>query len=77
MPVALRSLSRKPKPLPKPESDPRFAKVVEDLKRKASKVKAHPTPAQKAAEAAAAAKGPSNEKAAGAKGKQVDKIKES
>lgn len=76
MPVALRSLSRKPKPLPKPESDPRFAKVVEDLKRKASKVKQHPTPAKKAAEAAAAAKGPPNEKAAGAKGKQVDKIKE-
>ncbi|MDX6269210.1 MAG: hypothetical protein QOD28_433 [Acidobacteriota bacterium] len=76
MPVALRSLSRKPKPLPKPESDPRFAKVVEDLKRKASKVKAHPTPAKKAAEAAGAAKGPPNEKAAGAKGKQVDKIKE-
>jgi hypothetical protein len=76
MPVALRSLSRKPKPLPKPESDPRFAKVVEDLKRKAAKVKAHPTPAKKAAEAAAAAKGPPNEKAAGAKGKQVDKIKE-
>lgn len=76
MPVALRSLSRKPKPRPKPESDPRFAKVVEDLKRKASKVKQHPTPAKKAAEAAAAAKGPPNEKAAGAKGKQVDKIKE-
>lgn len=76
MPVALRSLSRKPKPLPKPESDPRFAKVVEDLKRKAAKVKQHPTPAKKAAEAAAAAKGPPNEKAAGAKGKQVDKIKE-
>jgi hypothetical protein len=76
MPVALRSLSRKPKPRPKPESDPRFAKVVEDLKRKAAKVKQHPTPKQKAAEAAAAAKGPPNEKAAGAKGKQVDKIKE-
>jgi hypothetical protein len=76
MPVALRSLSRKPKPRPKPESDPRFAKVIEDLKRKAAKVKQHPTPAKKAAEAAAAAKGPPNEKAAGAKGKQVDKIKD-
>ncbi|MCA1564732.1 MAG: hypothetical protein LC803_03550 [Acidobacteria bacterium] len=76
MPVALRSLSRKPKPRPQPESDPRFAKVVEDLKRKAAKVKQHPTPAKKAAEVAAAAKGPPNEKAAGAKGKQVDKIKD-
>jgi hypothetical protein len=76
MPVALRSLSRKPKPRPQPESDPRFAKVVGDLKRKVAKVKQHPTPAKKAAEAAAAAKGPPNEKAAGAKGKQVDKIKD-
>jgi hypothetical protein len=76
MPVALRSLSRKPKAAPKPESDPRFAKIVEDLKRKSAKVKQHPTPKQKAAEAQAAAKGPPNERAAGGKAKQVDKIKE-
>ncbi|HZH92119.1 MAG TPA: hypothetical protein VEX70_16095 [Pyrinomonadaceae bacterium] len=76
MPVALRSLSRKPKPRQKPESDPRFAKIVEDLKRKSAKVKQHPTPKQKAAEAQAAAKGPPNERAAGGKAKQVDKIKE-
>ena len=41
-----------------------------------AKVKQHPTAAKKAAEAAAAAKGPSNEKKAGAKSNQVDKIKE-
>lgn len=76
MPVALRSLSRKPKPRQKPESDPRFAKIVEDLKQKSAKVKQHPTPKQKAAEAQAAAKGPPNERAAGGKAKQVDKIKE-
>jgi len=76
MPVALRSLSRKPKPRQKPESDPRFAKIVADLKQKSAKVKQHPTPKQKAAEAQAAAKGPPNERAAGGKAKQVDKIKE-
>jgi hypothetical protein len=76
MPVALRSLSRKPKPRKQPESDPRFVKVMTQLKQNAAKVKQHPTPAQKAAEAQAAAKGPPNEKAAGAKAKQVDKIKD-
>ena len=76
MPVALRSLSRKPKPRPQPESDPRFAKIIEDLKQKSAKVKQHPTPKQKAAEAQAAAKGPPNERAAGGKAKQVDKIKD-
>jgi hypothetical protein len=76
MPVALRSLSRKPKPRQQPESDPRFAKIVEDLKQKSAKVKQHPTPKQKAAEAQAAAKGPPNERAAGGKAKQVDKIKD-
>lgn len=76
MPVALRSLSRKPQPRKPPEADPRFVKVVDDLKRKAAKVKQHPTPAKKAAEAQSAAKGPPNEKRAGAKEKQTDKIKD-
>jgi hypothetical protein len=77
MPSALRSLSRTRKPAPpNPESDPRFKRVVEQLKSKAAQVKTHPPAAKKAAEASAAAKGPPNEKAAGAKSKQVDKIKE-
>lgn len=76
MPIALKSLSRKPKPRTPPEADPRFVKVVTDLKNKAAKVKQHPAPTQKAAEAQAAAKGPSNEKRAGAKEKQTDKIQE-
>ena len=76
MPVALKSLSRKPKPRTPPEADPRFVKVINDLKGKAAKVKEHPTPAKKAGEAQAAAKGPANEKRAGAKEKQTDKIKE-
>ncbi len=76
MPVALKSLSRKPKPRTPPEADPRFVKVINDLKGKAAKVKAHPAPAKKAAEAQAAAKGPANEKQAGAKEKQTDKIQE-
>lgn len=76
MPVALRSLSRKPKAPTPPENDPRYVKVMAQLKQNVSKVKQHPTPAKKAAEAQAAAKGPPNEKAAGAKAKQVDKIKD-
>ena len=76
MPVALKSLSRKPKPRKPPEADPRFVKVINDLKGKAAKVKAHPAPAKKADEAQAAAKGPANEKRAGAKEKQTDKIQE-
>ncbi|HEV2801611.1 MAG TPA: hypothetical protein VGW12_13990 [Pyrinomonadaceae bacterium] len=50
--------------------------MIVDLKRKSAKVKEHPTPKKKAAEAQAAAKGPANERAAGGKAKQVDKIKE-
>ena len=76
MPVALKSLSRKPKPRTPPEADPRFVKVTNDLKNKAAKVKQHPAPAKKAAEAQAAAKGPANEKRAGAKEKQTDKIQD-
>lgn len=76
MPIALKSLSRKPKPRKPPEADPRFVKVITDLKGKAAKVKQHPAPAKKADEAQAAAKGPANEKRAGAKEKQTDKIKD-
>lgn len=76
MPIVLRSLTRKPKPPVPPAADPRYVRVVQQLGQKAAKVKQHPTPAKKAEEAAKAAKGPPNEKAAGAKGKQVDKIKD-
>ena len=76
MPIILRSLTRKPKPPVPPAADPRFARVMQQLGQKAAKVKQHPAPAKKAEEAAKAAKGPPNEKAAGAKGKQVDKIKD-
>ncbi|MFL6210652.1 MAG: polymorphic toxin type 15 domain-containing protein [Pyrinomonadaceae bacterium] len=76
MPIALRSLSRKPKPRQPPEADPRFVKVMGELKQKTAKVKQHPAPAKKAAEAQAAAKGPANEKRAGAQANQVDKIKD-
>src|ERR1041384_7791891 len=76
MAVALKSLSRKPKPRTPPEADPRFVKVMNDLKQKTAKVKQHPTPQKKASEAQAAAKGPANEKRAGASANQVDKIKD-
>jgi len=74
MPVAI--ARRRTLPKPSPDSDPRFRKVMEDLKRGAARTKTHPPAARKAAEAAAAAKGPPNEKAAGAKSNQVDKIQE-
>jgi hypothetical protein len=67
---------RRPLPKPSPESDPRFRKVMEQLKAGASKTKAHPPASKKAAEAAGAAKGPPNERGAAGKAKQVDKIKE-
>jgi hypothetical protein len=59
-----------------PNRDPRFKQVIDKLNRGAAEVRKHPTPAKKAAEAGAAAKGPPNERAAGAKAKQVDKIEE-
>lgn len=65
-----------PKALAAPQRDPRFQKLTAQLKRSATQVKRHPPAAQKAREAQAAAKGPANEKAAGAKAKQVDKMKE-
>ena len=67
---------RKPLPKPSPESDPRFRRVMDQLKAGAAKTKAHPPASKKAAEAAGAAKGPSNERAAAGKSKQVDKIQD-
>ncbi|WP_437621912.1 phage tail protein [Sorangium sp. So ce1151] len=58
------------------QADPRFQKLLAQLKGNAAKTKQHPPAARKAAEAQAAAKGPPNEKLAGAKAKQVDKMKE-
>ena len=65
---------RRPLPKPSPQSDPRFKKVMEDLKRGAARSKHHAPAGRKAAEASAAAKGPPNEKAAAGKSAQVDKI---
>jgi hypothetical protein len=70
------ALARKPLPKPSPETDPRYRKVMEQLKAGAAKTKAHPPASKKAADAAAAAKGPPNERAAGGKARQVDKIKD-
>jgi len=60
-----------------PRSDPRFKRVVDKLNTDSRQLKQHPSPAKKAAEPAAAAKGPANEKAAVARTKQVDKIESS
>ena len=77
MPAAVRIPARARKvAAPNPQNDPRFKRVVEQLKADSTKLKQHPTPAKKAAEAAAAAKGPPNEKKAGGQAKQVDKIQE-
>jgi hypothetical protein len=70
------TLARRPLPKPDPQSDPRFRKITEQLKQGAAKTKAHPPASKKAADAAKAAKGPPNERLAGGKAKQVDKIKE-
>jgi hypothetical protein len=65
---------RRPLPPASPQTDPRFKKVMEDLKRGTAKVKHHAPASRKAAEASGAAKGPPNEKAATGKSNQVDKI---
>ena len=64
------------RPKVSPQSDPRFRKVMENLQHGAAKSKKHAPASKKAGEASAAAKGPPNEKAAGAKSNQVDKLKE-
>ena len=75
MPVAVRTKRFTPKPA-NPQADPRFKSVKEKVGQKTAQLKKHPPAKQKATEAAKAAKGPPNEKAAGAKSKQVDTLKE-
>lgn len=57
-----------------PRRDPRYQRVVAKLEADTRRLKHHPTARQKAAEPAKAAKGPPNEKAAGARAQQVDKL---
>jgi hypothetical protein len=75
MPVAVRTKRFVQKPA-NPQADPRFKSVKDKVGQKATQLKKHPPAKQKATEAAKAAKGPPNEKAAGAKDKQVDALKE-
>ena len=75
MPVAVRTKRFKPKPA-NPQADPRFKNVKNKAQETARKLKKHPSAKQKSTEAAKAAKGPPNEKAAGAKAKQVDTLKD-
>ncbi|HQU81628.1 MAG TPA: polymorphic toxin type 15 domain-containing protein [Pyrinomonadaceae bacterium] len=75
MPVAVRTKKFTPKPA-NPQADPRFQKVKEKVGQKAVQLKKHPPAKQKANEAAKAAKGPPNEKSAGAKSNQVDALKD-
>lgn len=75
MPVAVRT-PRPPKKPANPQADPRFQRVKDQLKQKTATVKKHPPAKQKAGEAAKAAKGPPNEKQAGAKANQVDTMKQ-
>src|SRR3954451_19270958 len=59
-----------------PRSDPRLKRPIDKLDADSRRLKRHPSPAKKAKEPAVAAKGPANEKAAGARSKQVDKIEQ-
>lgn len=59
-----------------PRSDPRYRRVVDKLNADSSKLKQHPPPSKKSDESNKAAKGPANEKAAGARANQVDKLEE-
>lgn len=59
-----------------PQGDPRFKAVKDKLGQKSHQLKKHPPAKQKANEAAKAAKGPPNEKSAGAKANQVDTLKD-
>jgi Novel AID APOBEC clade 1 len=69
-------LRRKPLPRPAPDGDPRFRRVMEQVKTGAARSKAHHPAAKKAQQAAAAAQGPAHEKLATGKAKQVSKIQE-
>ena len=75
MPAAVRTKKFAPKPAD-PQADPRFKSVRNNVGQKAAELKKHPPAKLKSSEAAQAAKGPPNEKAAGAKSKQVDTLKE-
>jgi len=75
MPVALRTRARA-RTAPRPESDPRFRKVMDDLKRGAARTRMHPPAARKAQQAGAAAKGPPKEKLVAGEAKQVEKVQE-
>ncbi len=74
MPLAI--ARRRPLPQPTPAADPRFRKVMDNLKQGAARTKKHEPAAKKASQASAAAKGPAHEKLATGKAKQVDKIQE-
>lgn len=73
MPAAARAVV---KAKSNPKNDPRFKRVIDKLNTDSRKLKQHPPAAKKAAEPAKAAKPPANEKAAGARTKQVDKIEQ-
>ncbi len=60
-----------------PRKDPRYATVVGKLGADSKRLKQHPPASKKAKEPGKAAKGPPDEKAAGARAKQVDKLDES
>ena len=75
MPAAVRTKKFAPKPA-NPQADPRFKNVKNKVVQKATELKKHPPAKLKSAQAAKAAKGPPNEKAAGAKSKQVDALKD-
>ncbi|HEY3836420.1 MAG TPA: hypothetical protein VGL72_07610, partial [Bryobacteraceae bacterium] len=66
----------RPKTVPRPDSDPRFRKVMNDLKHGAARTRSHPPAAKKAREAGAAAKGPPKERLVAGETKQVDKVEE-
>lgn len=59
-----------------PRNDPRYKRVVDKLNADSRKLKQHPPPSRKSDESGKAAKGPANEKAAGARANQVDKLEE-
>jgi len=67
-------LQRRPLPKPAPDADPRFRRVMDQVKHGAARTKSHPPAARKAQQAAAAAKGPPNERLAAGKTRQVEKI---
>ncbi|HEX6096508.1 MAG TPA: hypothetical protein VF432_09310 [Thermoanaerobaculia bacterium] len=70
------ALKYKPLPKPSPQSDPRYQRVMEQVKQGAKRTKAHVPASKKTADAAKAAKGPPNERLAAGKSKQVEKIQE-